>query len=119
MSVRMVVAACSTTDCRQASILIEDIDAQYLLANKGYDTGAIITQTKGQGMEPVILLPRHPVLPRYAKPQGTSDQVWRKQIASKWWWKSSGSRRKSHIKSAIAKIYNMKPGDVVLQGAAS
>ena len=50
----MVVTAGPTADCSQASTLIEGIDAQYLLADKGYDADAIIAQAKEQGMEPVI-----------------------------------------------------------------
>jgi len=34
--------------------LIEGIDAQYLLADKGYDSNAVIAQAREQGMEPVI-----------------------------------------------------------------
>jgi len=54
MPVRMVVTAGTTADCSQASTLIEGIDAQYLLADKGYDSNAIIAQAREQGMEPVI-----------------------------------------------------------------
>ena len=54
MPVRMLVTADPTADCSQASTLIKGIDAQYLLADKGYDSDAIIAQAKGQGMEPVI-----------------------------------------------------------------
>ena len=54
MPVRMVVTAGTTADCTQASTLIEGIDAQYLLADKGYDSNAIIAQAREQGMEPVI-----------------------------------------------------------------
>ena len=50
----MVVTAGPTADCSQALALIVGIDAQYLLADKGYDTDAIIAQAKEQGMEPVI-----------------------------------------------------------------
>ncbi len=34
--------------------MIEGIDADYLLADRGYDSNAIIEQTKKQGMEVVI-----------------------------------------------------------------
>jgi len=34
--------------------MIEGIDAQYLLADKGYNSNAIIAQAREQGMEPVI-----------------------------------------------------------------
>ncbi|WP_317705330.1 IS5 family transposase [Methylomarinovum caldicuralii] len=54
LPVRMVVTAGPTADCSQAATLIEGIDAQYLLADKGYDSDALIAQAKEQGMEPVI-----------------------------------------------------------------
>jgi transposase len=34
--------------------LIEGLSAEYLLADRGYDTNAILEQAKGQGMEAVI-----------------------------------------------------------------
>ena len=34
--------------------MIEGLSAGYLLADKGYDTNAILDQAKQQGMEPVI-----------------------------------------------------------------
>jgi len=34
--------------------LIEGISAEYLLADRGYDSDAIVEQAKKQGMEPVI-----------------------------------------------------------------
>jgi len=34
--------------------LIEGIDAQYLLADKGYDSDAIVEQARRQGMQAVI-----------------------------------------------------------------
>jgi IS5 family transposase len=43
-----------TADCTQAGELIADIKAQYLLADKGYDSNKIIKQALDQGMEPVI-----------------------------------------------------------------
>ena len=41
-------------DCKEASRLIEGLSAEYLLADKGYDTNAILSQAKKQGMKPVI-----------------------------------------------------------------
>ena len=39
--------------------MIEGIDAQYLLADKGYDSNAIIAQALEQGMDPVIPPRKH------------------------------------------------------------
>ena len=54
MPVRVVITQGTTADCRRASTLIEGIDAEYLLADRGYDTDAMIEQAKKQGMTPVI-----------------------------------------------------------------
>ena len=44
----------TTAECTQASTLIDGITAEYLLADKGYDSDAILEQAEKQGMEPVI-----------------------------------------------------------------
>ena len=54
MPVRVVITQGTTADCTQASRLIEGITAEALLADKGYDTDAILEQAKNQGMESVI-----------------------------------------------------------------
>ena len=50
----MVITRGTTADCTQASTLIEGISADYLLADKGYDSDAIVDQAAGQGMMAVI-----------------------------------------------------------------
>ena len=54
MPVRVIITQGTTADCTQASRLIEGFTAEALLADKGYDTDAILEQVKNQGMEPVI-----------------------------------------------------------------
>ncbi len=54
MPVRVVVTQGTTADCTQASRLIEGLSAEHLLADKGYDTDALLEQAKSQGMNPVI-----------------------------------------------------------------
>jgi transposase len=54
MPVRAIVTQGTTADCSQAVALIEGITAQYLLADRGYDTNEIVAQAKRQGMQPVI-----------------------------------------------------------------
>ncbi|MEY2700350.1 MAG: hypothetical protein RIQ52_1105 [Pseudomonadota bacterium] len=54
MPVRIIVTQGTTADCSQAEKLIEGLDAEYLLADRGYDSDAIIAQAARQGMEPVI-----------------------------------------------------------------
>jgi transposase len=50
MPVRVLVTQGATADCTQAACLIEGIVAECLIADRGYDSDAIIEQ----GMEPVI-----------------------------------------------------------------
>ncbi|MDR0251124.1 MAG: IS5 family transposase, partial [Burkholderiales bacterium] len=54
MSVRMLVTAGTTADCTQAYKLVEGIDAGSLIADKGYDSDAIVEQAKTSGMQGVI-----------------------------------------------------------------
>ena len=54
MLVRAIITEGTTADGTQASALIEGLTAEYLLADKGYDTNDIISQGIAQGMKPVI-----------------------------------------------------------------
>jgi transposase len=50
----MLVTAGTTADCTQAGKLIEGIDANNLIADKGYDTDEIVDLAQDVGMEVVI-----------------------------------------------------------------
>jgi transposase len=54
MPIRVVITAGPTADCTQASQLIEGLDAQHLLADRGYHSDAIVSQAEAQGMTAVI-----------------------------------------------------------------
>jgi transposase len=54
MPVRAIVTQGTTADCTQAIALIDGFVAQYLFADRGYDTDAIVSQSEKQGMKPVI-----------------------------------------------------------------
>jgi transposase len=54
MPVRVIITAGPTADCTKAAQLIEGLDAQHLLADRGYDSDAIVDQAKTQGMTSVI-----------------------------------------------------------------
>ena len=54
MPVRVIVTEGTTVDCTQAYTLIEGLTAEYLLADKGYDTNDIIDQAIAQGINPII-----------------------------------------------------------------
>ena len=50
----MEVTAGTVADSVQALELIEGIDAEYLLADKGYDSDAVVSGALERGMNPVI-----------------------------------------------------------------
>lgn len=54
MPVRMFITSGTVADCRYGEALIEGIDAGTLLADKGYDTDAIIEAARNVGMDVVI-----------------------------------------------------------------
>ena len=54
MPVRVIVTAGPRADCKEASQLIDGINAEYLLADKGYDSNDIVEQAKTLGMIAVI-----------------------------------------------------------------
>ena len=50
----MVGTAGTVADCTQAEALIEGIEAEYLLAARGYDTNGVLAAARARGMVPVI-----------------------------------------------------------------
>ena len=54
MPVRFFITSGTTADCTVAAQLIEGFQAEYLLADRGYDTDAIILKAVNEGMIPVI-----------------------------------------------------------------
>ena len=50
----MFITSGAVADCKLAEKLIEGVDVDYLLADKGYDSNEIITLIRAQGAEPVI-----------------------------------------------------------------
>ena len=54
MLVQFFITSGTTADCTIAARLIEGLQAECLLANRGYDTDAIILKAVDQGMIPVI-----------------------------------------------------------------
>jgi transposase len=54
MPVRLILTQGTTADCSQAIPLIEGIEADHLLADKGYDTNEIVAAAVGRGINPVI-----------------------------------------------------------------
>jgi transposase len=62
--VRVLITAGATADCTQAGDLIEGLAAEHLLADRGYDTNAILEQAARQGMSPVIPPRKHRLVQR-------------------------------------------------------
>ena len=54
MPLRVIVTKGTEADCKQAVALIDGYEAQFLLADRAYDTDAIIAYSKSKGMQPVI-----------------------------------------------------------------
>ncbi|NLW79673.1 MAG: IS5 family transposase [Ruminococcaceae bacterium] len=54
MPVRILVTAGTVADCKQAVALIDGFTAEYLLADRGYDTNEIIEKAITAGMQVVI-----------------------------------------------------------------
>ena len=54
MPIRAIITQGTTADCNQAKQLIDEIPAKHLLADRGYDSNAIVEQAIAQGMNPVI-----------------------------------------------------------------
>ena len=54
MLVRMEVTAGTVVDCTQAEALIDGIEAEYLLADRCYDTNKVLVAARERGMAPVI-----------------------------------------------------------------
>ena len=54
MPIRVLVTAGPTADCTQACHLIEGLDASHLLADRAYDSDAIVAYAEDKGMITVI-----------------------------------------------------------------
>jgi transposase len=64
MPLRALITKGTTADCTQAIALIDGFSAEYLLADRGYDSNAVLCQAKLQGMSPVIPPKRNRKEPR-------------------------------------------------------
>ena len=56
MPLRVVVTEGTRADCTQVERLTQDICADYLIADKGYDTDSVIEDATACGIEPVITM---------------------------------------------------------------
>ena len=51
---RVLITQGTQAECTEAGRLIEGIRARYLMADRGYDSQAVLEQAQEQGMTPVI-----------------------------------------------------------------
>ena len=63
MPVRIIVTSGTTADCSQAVALIDGINAQYLLADRGYDSNKLIKTAIEAGYK-IVIPPRKTDLSR-------------------------------------------------------
>ena len=54
MPVRALITEGTTADCTQAIALIDGFEAEYLLADRGYDTNSILEHVEHHGISSVI-----------------------------------------------------------------
>ncbi|HEY3328212.1 MAG TPA: IS5 family transposase, partial [Novimethylophilus sp.] len=54
MPIRVIATEATRADCAEAANLISGMNAEYLIADKGYDSDAIVEQARAQGMGAVI-----------------------------------------------------------------
>jgi len=54
MPVRAIITEGTRAECTQADALIEGFDAQYLLADKAYDSNEIVENARSKGIKAVI-----------------------------------------------------------------
>ncbi len=64
LPIRVLITQDTPADCTQAGRLIEGLSADYLLADRGYDSKALIDQAKSQNMEPAIPPKKNRILQR-------------------------------------------------------
>ncbi len=50
MPLRALITSGTTADCSQAGALIDGIDAEHLLADRGYNRNTVVEQAEKQGM---------------------------------------------------------------------
>ncbi len=54
MPVRVIITEGTTSDCSQANALIDGINAEYLMADRAYDTNEILEKVESNGIVAVI-----------------------------------------------------------------
>ena len=81
MPVRLILTEGTTADCSEALALIEDIEAEHLLADKGYDSNEVVEAALALGMNPVIPPRSNRKTPRVYDRTYTSCDIWWKTLS--------------------------------------
>ena len=76
LPVRVLVTAGTVADCTQSGRLIENIPAEMLIADRGYDTDALLVQTLESEMEAVIPPRKHRKIQRKYGKECISCAIW-------------------------------------------
>jgi len=74
LPVRILITPGTTANCTPAGRLIEGLSADYLPADRGYDSNALIDQAKNQNMEPVMPSKKNRLV------QGPDDEELHKRV---------------------------------------
>ncbi|MBR1601833.1 MAG: IS5 family transposase [Synergistaceae bacterium] len=103
--VRFIVTSGTVADCSQAKDLIKDTGAKYLLANRGYDTNAIIEAAQNAGME-VIIPPKksRKILREYDKNIYKLRHIIENTFLKLKQWRGIATRYVKNLQSMIAAI---------------
>ena len=103
--VRFIVTSGTVADCSQAKDLIKDTGAKYLVADRGYDTNAIIETAQVAGME-VIIAPKksRKILREYDKNIYKLRHIIENTFLKLKQWRGIATRYVKNLQSMIAAI---------------
>ena len=105
MPVRFFVTDATVADCSIAENLIAEFQAEYLLADRGYDTDAIIQHALQAGMTPVIPPKKNrKVLRNYDKDIYSCDTSSRMRFYTSKKWRGIATRYAKNVASFVAAV---------------
>lgn len=106
MPLRVVLTQSTTADCTQAGRLIEGLTAEHLIADKGYDSTAIVEQAGSQGMNVVIPPRTNRTTPRsYDKDLYTLRHLIENAFLHLKRWRGIATRYAKHSASFLAAVH--------------
>ena len=99
------MTADTTADCTQTEALIKGISADYLLADRGYDSDAVIELANKNGLIPVILSKRNRrVLRDYDKHLYKIRHLVENAFLKLKRWRGIATRYAKHMRSFLAAV---------------